>query len=149
RRTFYELFENREDCLLAALESVVGMIRDELVRAGVDGMSWRERVRTGLWVILVFLDREPVLARACVVQALRGGPTVLERREEVLADLARTIDEGPGESARGNDCPPLTAEGLVGAVFTVVYGRLLRNDHERLTGLHGELMRMLVLPYLG
>ncbi len=149
RRTFYELFDDREDCLLAALESVVEMVRDELARAELDGLSWRERVRMGLWTILVFFQREPVLARVCVVQALRGGPRVLERREQVLTELARTVDEGRCESARGVECPAVTAEGLVGAAFSIVYGRLLRGEHEPLTGLLGELMGMIVLPYLG
>ena len=43
----------------------------------------------------------------------------------------------------------MTAEGLVGAAFAVVYGRLLRGEHELLTGLLGELMGMIVLPYRG
>jgi AcrR family transcriptional regulator len=149
RRTFYELFENREDCLLAALESVVDMVREELVRAEMGGLPWRERVRAGLWTILSFLEREPVLARVCVVQALRGGPRVLESRERVLEDLARFVDEGRHEGARSVGCPPLTAEGLVGAGFTIVYGRLLRDEHEPLTALFGELIGMIVLPYLG
>ncbi len=149
RRTFYELFDNREDCLLAALESVVATMSEELRAAGVDGLPWRERVRTGLWVVLSFFEREPVLARVCVVQALRGGPRVLECRERVLAQLARVIDEGRHEGAGSDGCPPLTAEGLVGAVFTIVYGRLLRGEHEPLTDLYGELMGMIVLPYLG
>src|SRR5580700_1212586 len=92
RRTFYELFDDREDCLLAALESVVETIRDELARTELAGLSWRERVRTGLWTILSFFEREPVLARVCVVQALRGGPRVLERRERALMELARVVD---------------------------------------------------------
>ncbi len=149
RRTFYELFDDREDCLLAALESVVEMIRDELDRAELDGLSWRERVRMGLWTILVFFEREPVLARVCVVQALRGGPRVLERRERVLMELARVVDEGRCESARGVECPAVTAEGLVGAAFSIVYGRLLRGEPEPLTGLLGELMGLIVLPYRG
>src|SRR4029077_16284995 len=149
RRTFYELLANREDCLLAALESIVDRVRDELVGVGLGGLSWRERVRMGLWVVLSFLDREPVLARVCVVQALRGGPRVLERRERVLGELAGVLDEGRSEGARGNDCPPLTAEGLVGAGLAVVFGRLLRGDGEPLVGLHGELMGLIVLPYLG
>ena len=74
RRTFYELFSNREECFAAVLEDVVGLIEGELDAAGLDGLPWRERVRTGLWTILSFFDREPVLARVCVVQALRGGP---------------------------------------------------------------------------
>ena len=89
RRTFYELFANREECLAAVLEDVVGLIGGEVAAAGLEGLAWRERVRGGLWVILSFLDREPALARVCVVQALRGGPAVLERREEILAGLAR------------------------------------------------------------
>jgi AcrR family transcriptional regulator len=148
RRTFYDLFDNREDCLLAVLDEVVGRVERELGAANLDGLSWRERVRVGLWTVLCFLDREPVLARVCVVQALRGGPRVLARREEVLARLAGVLDEGRnGGNARV--CPSLTAEGLVGAVFSIVYARLTRDDHEPLVDLMGELMGMLVLPYAG
>jgi AcrR family transcriptional regulator len=149
RRTFYELFRNREECLLAALEDVVERIRREVAVAGLEGEPWRERIRGGLWVILSFFDREPVFARFCVVQAMRGSQAVLERREEILQDLARVIDEGRGEGTRGEECPPLTAEGLVGAGFALVYARLLRKDSEPLTGLLGDLMGMIVLPYMG
>lgn len=148
RRTFYELFSNREECLIAALESVLDSIRGEIEAAGLEGLSWRERLRGGLWVILSFFDREPVLARVCVVQALRGSQAVLERREQVLAGLALVVDEGRLES-RGGECPPLTAEGLVGAAFSLVYSRLLRRDSEPLVGLVPDLMGMIVLPYMG
>ena len=149
RRTFYELFSSREECLLAVLEDVVALIAGDVADAGVEGLPWRERVRTGLWAILAFLDREPALARVCVIQALRGGPEVLRRREELLAGLAVAVDEGRGEGARAEQCTPLTAEGVVGAAFTIVYARLLRGEHEPLTGLLGELMGMIVLPYMG
>ena len=111
-------------------------------------MPWRERVRGGLWAILGFFDREPVLARLCVVEALRGGPWVLARREEILARLAAVLDEGRAQTPRGAECM-LTAEGLVGAAFTIVYARLSRGQREPLTGLLGELMGMIVLPYQG
>jgi AcrR family transcriptional regulator len=149
RRTFYELFANREECLAAVLEDLVGVIAGELAGAGLEGLPWRERVRMGLWRILALFDREPALARVCVVQALRGGPKVLERREEILAGLAAVVDEGRGEGARGGECTPLTAEGLVGAAFGIVYARLLRDEREPLVSLLGELMAMIVLPYLG
>jgi len=149
RRTFYELFANREECLIAALESVVDGIRMEVAAADLEGLAWRERLRRGLWAILSFFDREPVLARVCVVQALRGSQSVLERREEILGGLAAFVDEGRGEGARGVQCPPSTAEGLVGAAFALVYSRLLRGEREPLTDLTGDLMGMIVLPYLG
>jgi AcrR family transcriptional regulator/DNA-binding MarR family transcriptional regulator len=149
RRTFYDLFENREDCVAAVLDDAARRIGSEMERAGLEDLSWRERVRGGLWTILSFLDREPVLARVCVVQALRGSQGVLERREEILRELAGVLEEGCSEGARGSERPPLTAEGLVGAAFSIVYARLLRGDREPLTDLHPELMGMIVLPYLG
>jgi AcrR family transcriptional regulator len=149
RRTFYQMFANRDECFAAVLEEVAATVVGELSAAGLEGLPWRERVRAGVWTILVFLDREPVLARVCVVQALRAGPLVLERREAVLARLAMVVDEGRGDGARGEGLTPLTAEGLVGAAFAIVYSRLARGDSEPLTGLLGELMAMIVLPYLG
>lgn len=149
RRTFYELFANREECMAALLESVVGEVSEEIAAAGLTGLPWRERMRRGLATILAFLDREPALARVCVVQAARGGQGVLERREEILSLLATAVDEGRSASARGGQCPPLTAEGLVGASFSIIYARLLHGEPEPLSGLLGELMGMIALPYLG
>jgi AcrR family transcriptional regulator len=149
RRTFYELFENREDCLAATFEYLLELIAAELAIAGLDGLPWRERLRAGLWAILSLFDREPLLARMCVVQTLRGDRDVLERRAEVLALLAGVVDEGRAEGPRGRDLVPLTAEGLVGAAHSIVYGRLLKDDPQPLTGLFGDLMGMIVLPYLG
>ncbi len=148
RRTFYELFANREECLAGMLEDILGTIAGELAGADLAGVEWRERVRRGLSAILAFFDREPVLARVCVVQALSGGPEILERREEVLARLAAVVDEGC-TSPRATQCTPLTAEGLVGAAFGIVYARLLKGQRQPLTELLGELMGMIVLPYLG
>ncbi len=152
RRTFYDLFANREDCLVAVLEDATLRVGSEIEQAGLADLPWRERVRGGLWTILSFLDREPVLARVCVVQALRGSRDVLERREEILRELAAVVDEGRssgGKGPRGPECPPLTAEGLVGAAFAIVYARLLRGDSRPLADLLPELMGMVVLPYLG
>jgi AcrR family transcriptional regulator len=148
RRTFYETFANREECLAAVFEDILAMVSGELARAGLEGLEWRERVRRGLWTILAFLDREPVLARVLVVQALSGDPEVLIRREEVLGRLSSVVDEGR-LLPRGGRCTPLTAEGLVGAAFGIVYARLLKGQRRPLTELSGELMGMIVLPYLG
>ncbi len=149
RRTFYELFGNREACLVALLDEVATRVERELAAAGLEGLAWRERVRGGLWTILSFLDSEPVLARICVVQALHGGPGVLERREEILARLAAILDEGRREGSRGEECTLVTAEGLVGGALGVVYARVRNGDRRPLTGLLDELMGMIALQYLG
>jgi AcrR family transcriptional regulator len=149
RRTFYELFADREGCLEALIEDILVLLKDELAQAGLEGLPWRERVRGGLVAILSFFDREPALARICVVQALSSGSRVLARREAILALLAEVLDEGRIESPRRSGCTALTAEGLVGAAFGIVHARLLRSDPRALLGLVGELMGLIVLPYQG
>jgi AcrR family transcriptional regulator len=149
RRTFYDLFANREACLTAILDDVTAMVEAELAAADLQGLPWRERVRKGLWTILAFLDREPVLARVCVVQALLADQTLLSRRGELLARLAAVVDEGRLEGSRDAHWSSLTAEGLVGAVFAIVHTRIAHGGGEPLTGLTSELTGMIVLPYLG
>jgi AcrR family transcriptional regulator/DNA-binding MarR family transcriptional regulator len=151
RRTFYDLFTDREACTIALLGDVCTTIEQEIAAQAPAGAAWCERVRGGLGAILAFFDREPALARVCVVQALRAGPEVQERREQALARLASAIDEGRREGSRGEERSRLVAEGLVGAVFAIVHARLLRGRGERgpLSALEGELMSMIALPYLG
>jgi len=149
RRTFYELFGNRETCLVALLDEVVARVERQLEAANPEGLEWRERVRGGLWAILSLLDAEPVLARICVVHALHGGPAVLERRERILTRLAGVLDEGRREGTRGEECTLVTAEGLVGGAFGIIYARLRAGDRRPLTGLLDELMGMIALQYLG
>jgi AcrR family transcriptional regulator/DNA-binding MarR family transcriptional regulator len=149
RRTFYELFDNREACLVALIDAVVERVGRDLEAAGLEGLEWRERVRGGLWTILSFLDSEPVLARIWVVHALHGGAQTLEHRERVLARLAAVLDEGRWEGPRGAECTLVTAEGLVGGALGVVYARLRGGDGRPLTGLLDELMGMIALQYLG
>ncbi len=151
RRTFYDLFGDREDCLLEALQDTVERIAAEIAVAVGDGesLSWRERVRTGLWVILSFFDREPELARFCVLASAQGGPRVLEYRAEVFARLAGVVDEGRLQGPRAADSPALSAQGLVGGVFAVLQARLAGSEEARLREMFGDLMGLLVLPYLG
>jgi AcrR family transcriptional regulator len=149
RRTFYDLFANREDCLLAVLDDAIGCVESDLAGASLGEVAWVERVRVGLWGVLCFLDRDPVLARVCVVQSARGSRRVLEAREEILARLAGVLEEGRPEGGRVIQAPPLTAEGLVGAALAILYKRLLNGERAQLTALHGDLMGMIVLPYLG
>jgi AcrR family transcriptional regulator len=151
RRTFYELFANCDDCLAAVIENTLKRISTRISNANLDGLAWRERVRRGLWEILCFFEDEPALARFCVVQSTHGGQRVLECRERIAGGLARIVDEARADGARNPDCPPLTADGVVGATVWIIHAHVLRGgyDPEPLTGLLGELMSMIVLPYQG
>lgn len=160
RRTFYELFEDREDCLLAALEDAFGRVRTCVSLADQPGVGWARRVRTALVAILGFLDAEPAVARLLLLGSLAAGPRALERREGVLAELAGAVDRG--RTLTGVQLPPLTAEGAVGGVVSILQARLVAaqtSQHApangaaaatgRLMALAGPLTGMIVRPYLG
>ncbi len=170
RRTFYEQFEDREDCFLAlfdeALERASRVAREAAGAALAAGAGelWHERVRAGLFALLELLEEDPAIGSLLIVDALAVGPKVLERRAEVLETLKRVIDRGRVEAKRTRGTPtrppPLTAEGVLGAVLSVVHARLLERSanpatngsarrRSSLTGLLNPLMGMIVLPYLG
>ncbi|HEY2768748.1 MAG TPA: TetR/AcrR family transcriptional regulator [Solirubrobacteraceae bacterium] len=150
RRTFYELFANREVCIAALIEDVAARIEFEIDAADLHRLPWRERVRAGLWTILCFLEREPLLARVCVVQSQRGGSEVLALRDRIFTRLVGVLDEGRAQGkAAATPCTPLTAEALVGAAYGVIHGRIARRSLESLTELLGELMGMIAMHYMG
>jgi AcrR family transcriptional regulator len=149
RRTFYEVFEDREECFLAAFEQAIERLAGDVVPAYRRGGRWSVRVRAALSVLLEHFDAHPGVARMCVIETLRAGPAVLERRRRVLEILAAAVDEGRAEARQGNEPLPLTAEGVVGGALAVVHARLLDPEHGPLIDLANALTGMIVHPYAG
>jgi AcrR family transcriptional regulator len=149
RKTFYDVFADREDCFLAAFDQALEQGRGRVKEAYDSQSSWREAIRVALATLLASMDEEPGLTKLCVVEAQTGGPKVLERRAEAFTQMARAIDAGRGTSGATGAPPEVTAEGLVGALFAVIHTRVLQAQDGPLLDLLGPLMSMIVLPYLG
>jgi len=148
RRTFYQLFADRDDCIAAAFEQAVVEGRALAREAYGRQSGWREGIRAALGSLLVTMDERPALARLCLVDVCGAGGAVVQCRAEVLAELAQLIDGG--RALKGSRKPPrLTAEGVVGAVLAVLHKRVLEQSEESLASLVGPLMSIIVLPYLG
>jgi AcrR family transcriptional regulator/DNA-binding MarR family transcriptional regulator len=149
RRTFYEVFTDGEDCLLAAMEESLARARS-LVREAYDpDESWRARIRSALQALLGFFEEEPNRARLLVLESLGAGPVVMERRSQALAELIAAVEAGSREAGKGGGVTPLTAEGIVGGTLATVHARLLQDSDRSLIELTNPLMSMIVLPYLG
>jgi AcrR family transcriptional regulator/DNA-binding MarR family transcriptional regulator len=149
RRTFYEQFSDLEDCFLAAFDHALDVLAERVLPAYESEGEWTDRVRAGLGVLLECLDGEPALRRLVFVESLAAGPLVLARRTRVLDELTATIDEGRNDSMAPEGMPALAAEGIVGAAFGAIYGRVSRRRPEPLLELLGSLMATIVLPYRG
>jgi AcrR family transcriptional regulator len=149
RRTFYETFADREDCLLAALDDAIQRIRVVVLPAYEEPSTWRERIRAGLIALLEFLEDERATGRLLIVESLGAGARALECRRRALTHVAAAVDRGRMDSKLCEGPPPMAAEGVVGGVLAVVHSRLLEDANASLLELTGSLMSMIVLPYHG
>jgi hypothetical protein len=98
RRTFNTLFAGLDDCMGAildrALEHTLALAADAFARES----SRLDGIRAAFASILAFLDSEPALARAVIVESLAGGSKVDAHRTRVtdafrLAVVQRIEDE--------------------------------------------------------
>ena len=84
RGTFYELFDSKEACLLAAYRAGYEVL-EQRIRAAVRGApDWREELRLGFRAYLSTLEQDPLFARVYLIEA----HVVAAEREQVLQRFA-------------------------------------------------------------
>jgi AcrR family transcriptional regulator len=149
RPTFYEQFEGKEDCFLAAFDASAAQLwaRIDTVVSNAGG-NWRERLRSGIAELLRFVEDEPAAARALIVEARASSADSLRRRDELLDRFAACIDAVVREDL---DEPPsaVAAAGVVGGIESVLYARLQKADAEPPDELLPSLMYFVILAYAG
>ncbi|MGH2975882.1 MAG: TetR/AcrR family transcriptional regulator [Solirubrobacterales bacterium] len=150
RPTFYEHFENKEDCFLAAFDSAAARLRRRLASAAQDGEGWRERLRAALAELLRFVAEDPDAAMSLIVDARAACPAALHRRDELLDGFAACLDAEVRAEADA-DAPPsaIAAAGIVGGIEALLYSRLYRGGTDDFESLLPSLMYFAVLPYGG
>lgn len=149
RPTFYEQFDDKEDCFLAAFDAAAARMRKRLDATldEVDG-AWRDRFRAGLRELLRFVAEDPDAARTLIVEARASSPAGLRRRDELLDGFASCID---AEARENLDESPsaIAAAGVVGGIESILYARLQKGETTDLESLLPSLMYFAVLPYEG
>ncbi|HTD07729.1 MAG TPA: TetR family transcriptional regulator [Solirubrobacteraceae bacterium] len=148
RKTFYGLFDDRDDCMVAAFEGALAEGRALALDAYARESTWCDAVRSALAALLATMDQKPELAELLLVEVFAAGEKVMQRRAEVLAELALVVDRARTVDA-SRQPPAMTAEGIVGGVLAVLHKRVREASDESLASLLGPLMSMIVLPYLG
>jgi AcrR family transcriptional regulator len=147
RQAFYDNFHDKEECYLEALEAGSAWVELAMRRAIVDEDGWRPQLRGALTGLLGFLDDEPEIGRALLVEVHAAGPRAVAKRAEAMERAVRAVDQAREESEK--DAPAISAEAVVAGILAVLHSRLAGREDGGFTRLLPELMYLAVLPYFG
>jgi len=149
RKTFYELFTDREACFLAAYDVVAARAQAGVEHAYAIDAPWAERVRAALGWLLRTLAARPLEARMGVVEALAAGPRALARRDRLRATFAQLLAPGFDVAPARIAVPGLMPEAIVGGIETVLFAHVHGGRTAELPALLPELLFCVLAPFLG
>lgn len=149
RKTFYEVFANRDECFMAAVDEVFTKAHSVASAAYAPESGWLAATRSSLDSLLCLIDDEPGLARIWFVETLAGPDAVLDYRARATAEMVAAIDRGRGEAGERAQPPALAAEAAVGGMSHIIYSRLTSESSEPFAALLGPFMYLIAFPYLG
>jgi AcrR family transcriptional regulator len=156
RKTFYEHFDNKEECFLAAYDAGVELMLEAIDMAIRDAASGGPLAiaRAGTARYLGTLAANPAFARTFLIEVLAAGPRALERRAAVHARFAEQLAtihraaRGPA-SAGASDPPPHAFRACVGAIHELVTDHVLGRGAETLPELLDALVAVEASLLLG
>jgi AcrR family transcriptional regulator len=135
QKTFYEVFENKEDAFLAAY-AAVDLVIERMLNAGLEESEPRAMVEAGLRAFLETLASEPAFTRMLVIEAVGAGPRVLERRAQAFRDFARALSIPIERARERNPRIPVADEslliGVLGGINELVLQHLIEREEATL-----------------
>ena len=149
RTTFYELFEDKEACFLAAYDNAVEVLVRRVLSAYESEQRWPDRARAGLAALLELLAEEPALARLALVDVGAAGPGAQRRYRAAIQRLTPLFEEGRDFAPGGRSLPPNTSRMAIGGVTGLISDALLDGNADGLPGLLSDLLFATLVPYIG
>lgn len=147
RKTFYEHFANKQECLLVAYDLVAdeGMRRVE--QAYLEADSWPGRVEAAIRALFEASIENPGALRLSLVEIGSVGPAGIERRERSFVRYEHFIREGlklaPGEGTISE----MALKAVIGGLNRVLYRRRLKGEDAELLALVPDLVSWVTSYY--
>ena len=145
QRTFYEHFKNKEDAIVAALDSGSAHMLAAALPAFRRAPDWPHAVHDTQEAMFIFGAEEPEYARLGGVEMYAAGKRALEQREVVTEGMEGLL--APGYELRP-DTPPIAAEAIGGALYSLLYDHVNRKGPETLPDLVPTLVYVTLAPFL-
>lgn len=149
RTTFYELFEDKEECFFAAYDQAIDLLLARVASAFESTTSWPERVRAGLEAFLHELAAEPERAQMIMLQSTGAGPGMHRRYGSVIDRFNPFFEQGQSYVEAGPELPDRVAQMAVGAAEAVVLDEVVAGRAAELPRLLPDLLFSVLAPFLG
>lgn len=147
RQVFYNSFEDKEDCYLQAIDAGCAWVELAMREESARCETWRGQLRGALTGLLRFLDAQPEVGRALLVEVHAAGARAAGKRREAMERAAAMMDLARNESL--STAPAISAEAVVAGILAVLHTRLAARQTKGFKGLLPELMYLAVLPFFG
>jgi AcrR family transcriptional regulator len=148
-RDFYELFEGKEECFLAAFYAVRDHLA-ELIGAAIEAEpDWPRQVIAALRVALEFFAAEPDLAKLFLIESVSATPTIAIRFRDAVLACVPVLARGRGELADPESLLPEAESSLIGGVVYLATQSIVAGQAERLAGLLPDMTDFILSPYQG
>jgi AcrR family transcriptional regulator len=148
RESFYELFDDKRDCTLAAHTLLVDDLEAKVREAYTSADPWPERMHAALASTLDWFAADPAAARFVLVELGAVGPPSRERFLAIFSLFIEVIDEGIEDGAPSPDFPQATSLAVSGVVASVCEG-VAAGRAEELPERLPELLYEMLVPFLG
>jgi AcrR family transcriptional regulator len=145
QRTFYEHFKNKEDAIVAALDSGSAHMLAAALPAFRRAPDWPHAVHDTQEAMFIFGAEEPEYARLGGVEMYAAGKRALDQREVVTEGMEGLL--APGYELKP-DTPPIAAEAIGGALYSLLYDHVNRKGPETLPDLVPTLVYVTLAPFL-
>ena len=121
KATFYEHFDNKEECILALFDQAAAETLQAMGEAtSAAGHDSRKRMEAGAKAFLEMLAEHPNESQTLLVEIIGVGDRGAERRDNILSTFAQAIDAENANAARKGSmrrfASPDDAYAIVGAV---------------------------------
>jgi AcrR family transcriptional regulator len=139
RPTFYDYFNDKDDCFLAALADVQRALLAEVQQA-VGGVEPQNAAVSAVEALVGFASTRPEMARLLMNESMAAGRLGLDARDGGIAEIAGLIEGADRQAPSGAAVPDLCSAVLVGGVYRLLAARLRRGE-PGVSGLREDLTR--------
>jgi AcrR family transcriptional regulator len=148
-RDFYEHFDGKEACFLAAFEVVRDHLEQVLGAAAATEDRWPEQTVAVLRAALEFFAAEPDLARVCLIESVSATPAIAIRFREAVLACVPPLAAGRKLAADGDSLPPSTEDSILGGIVSLAAQSIGAGGVSQLPDLLPDLVDFVLSPYLG